>query len=80
MHTTFLEKVNNPDLVRPFIESEKNKKSRQELFYEPTDNKTADHYDNHHNDIQKDLCKVVVDVQEHIPKKVNHGNNLIRCL
>jgi len=80
VHTPFLQEVDNSHLVRPFIKTEKNQEPRQKLFNKPAYNKTTDHNDNHDDDIQKDLGKIVIEVQKHILEEVNHGNNLIRCL
>jgi hypothetical protein len=80
MYTTFLKKVDNSNLVRPFIKTEKDQKSCQKLFNKPAYNKTTYHHNNHDDNIQKDLGEIVIKIKKHVLKKVNHENNLIRCL
>lgn len=73
----FFKEIYNAHLCCPFIKSKYHKDSRNKFFQEPAYDKTANHDDNHDNDIsRKDSCEAFIEIQEHIFEKLFHGGNL----
>jgi hypothetical protein len=77
-HPTSFKEGDYAETGCPLVKAEKDEDFLDQFSQKPAYNEACDHHNKHHNDIQEDFGKILVQIEKHVAEEGFHGEHLIK--